>query len=568
MIWRMSGLTSLFGTDSFEIRAVRGEPALPGASPTARRGPPLTGGGSRPRPRILLADPDPYLAFLLELNVPGAAVHTADPDEPEELLPADLVIVDVERPTAARYIGNSRGAHILAMVERARLPASIPAGVDALLVRPFFPVELADAVRDALTRPATPPQAARHRRSRVLAGIAGGMLALGAAVVSLELAPVPDLPAAWTLPAIPAAGLLARAWVRFRMRRERRDPLGEANRLLWRLHRLAREAPGALELGGVAEAAMDEAKESMGAIAGAVIISDAGWTRVTSSFGLPGADALNADARAATLPALAARYDGSPGPAPGTRWHAELLPPRGRHAHGALLVALPADSERSMSRRLASETALALENARLFRRIREMSVDDERRRLAGELHDGVAQSLAHLRLELGFLARHGSDGLEAMQREAGRLSHVVDGALGDIRATMAALRSSVASDGLAGSLRAYARDLSALAEPPVRMEVRRTPHVAPDLGAEIFRIVQAALSALLPGARQVRLVLDAAEGTTLVSIRAATGAEGRTPRDLGAIARRAASVGGRMSVRTEEDGVAVDLSFSDRGELP
>lgn len=88
--------------------------------------------------------------------------------------------------------------------------------------------------------------------------------------------------------------------------------------------------------------------------------------------------------------------------------------------------------------------ALAIDNARRFARLRRASADEERSRIAGELHDRVGQSLACLAFEIDLLVRHGADeelrpGLEGLGRE-------LRAVIGDIRDTLSDLRSDVSED--------------------------------------------------------------------------------------------------------------------------
>lgn len=92
----------------------------------------------------------------------------------------------------------------------------------------------------------------------------------------------------------------------------------------------------------------------------------------------------------------------------------------------------------------AEAAALALDNARRFGTLRTVSVDEERSRIAGQLHDHVGQSLACLAFEVDLLVRQANsdelrDGLE----------HLRDGlrsVIGDIRDTLSDLRTEVTED--------------------------------------------------------------------------------------------------------------------------
>lgn len=65
-----------------------------------------------------------------------------------------------------------------------------------------------------------------------------------------------------------------------------------------------------------------------------------------------------------------------------------------------------------------------------------------RRELADLLHDRVVQVLAHLRLELEFVERHGGDDVEALRAELRRLSTTAAGALEEVRDAMEELREA------------------------------------------------------------------------------------------------------------------------------
>jgi signal transduction histidine kinase len=232
---------------------------------------------------------------------------------------------------------------------------------------------------------------------------------------------------------------------------------------------------------------------------------------------------------------------------------------------GLLLAACPDHDQHAANRLLlqsiAQETAVAVENARLFSRVREISIDEERKRLARELHDGVAQALTHLRFELDFMARHGGQTPDAVKREIERLARVVNRAAGDVRSMIFGLRSSVSAEGIVGSLRAYLSDLRGLGGPDIVFEARGEVRLQAGVEAEIFRIAQEAVSNAIrhASASEVRVTLIAgASSLRLVVEDDGVGMRGRrsvTPR--GGVGLDA------MRERTEAIGASINL-----GERP
>ena len=137
------------------------------------------------RLRILLARPDPYLAFLLRQDLPDAEiVELRDPaalDHPS--LVADLVIVDVA--DGAEDLAITPGINVLCITDTADRVDALDEG-DHCLVRPFLPAELHRAVRRTLGLP-KPPNGTRLS-PQIVSWVAPVRLAAVATAAVLELA--------------------------------------------------------------------------------------------------------------------------------------------------------------------------------------------------------------------------------------------------------------------------------------------------------------------------------------------------------------------------------------------
>ena len=137
--------------------------------------------------------------------------------------------------------------------------------------------------------------------------------------------------------------------------------------------------------------------------------------------------------------------------------------------------------------------------------------EEERRRIARELHDETAQSLASLLLGLSALQE--SRSLKGARAQARDLHQVVTRALAEVRRLASGLRPSVLDDlGLAAAVTRYAADFGqtrrlAVAVDTVGLGPERMP---PSVETALYRIMQEAFSnvARHAGARSARVQID------------------------------------------------------------
>lgn len=228
---------------------------------------------------------------------------------------------------------------------------------------------------------------------------------------------------------------------------------------------------------------------------------------------------------------------------------------------------------------LANQAALALENARLQARLRELAVTDERERIAREMHDGLAQVLGYVNTKSQAI-----DEFLAAGRIAEARSHLVELASAarslyvDVREAILGLRSPiVGADGLVPAIETYAlrfADASKLA-----IEVRagtdvRALSLEPAVQANVFRIVQEGLTNVRKHAqaRRARIDLEVSGGSLLVRLTddgRGLRKNGSSPAgELGwprygqsAMRERAESIGGRLAWSDAPGGgTVVDLA--------
>ncbi len=372
---------------------------------------------------------------------------------------------------------------------------------------------------------------------------------------------------------LPMIGVLTASAAQLLSDRAVRDRLAmqEANRLLASLSDIADDLPGGLDLGTVTAAVVAELRHLPGAEAGLVLVRWGDELLVSAATGLhPPAGTRLSYSELEDLVARGRPLRADRGDLPvqlaellGTEpvaWHLLALG-TDRPPTGVLLAGFDtvehARAARTRLRTLAADGGLALENARLFGGTQLRAADAARRHIASELHDGVAQSLAHLQLELGLLARN--DGIDPAELD--RLARVAEAALGDLRGTIAGLRAPAASD-LGALLSRYLDDLRSRHGPLLTLTLDDRVLLAPERADEVFRIAQEALSNALRHADAARIdvTLGSEAGAATLTVRDdGVGLRSVSPHPGGGVGLhsmrdRAARLGGELVVRDAPGG--------------
>jgi signal transduction histidine kinase len=139
-------------------------------------------------------------------------------------------------------------------------------------------------------------------------------------------------------------------------------------------------------------------------------------------------------------------------------------------------------------------TAVHLDTALLFSKLRDAATADERRRLAREMHDGVAQDIASLGYLVDALAASPSTPAQAdtLQRLRERITAVV----AEVRRSVQTLRTDAeASESLGAAISGLARHLSESSGIPIRVAVSETTtRLRAEVESELLRIVQEAMT--------------------------------------------------------------------------
>ncbi|GAB1645945.1 hypothetical protein KRMM14A1259_63680 [Krasilnikovia sp. MM14-A1259] len=288
------------------------------------------------------------------------------------------------------------------------------------------------------------------------------------------------------------------------------QPYAEATRLLTQLRSVARSLPGAtLDPGGISEHLLEElravAPGSRAAVLSAsgggrlVVLAQTGAERVDWEVTLD-ADSAIADAWASQQPQVASRSQ--------ARTHAgaevsSLVVPLVAGVRTIGLVILEADVPQAYPPAVVSEVlevtgpaALRLEAALLFDEVRSLATNEERQRLAREIHDGVAQELVMVGYGIdnaqATLPEEAKEAAEELRILRGEVTRVIT----ELRLSLFELRSEVdRNGGLAAAIAEYARTLGTSAGLRVHFTFdESTARLPAATEAELLRIAQEAIT--------------------------------------------------------------------------
>lgn len=210
---------------------------------------------------------------------------------------------------------------------------------------------------------------------------------------------------------------------------------------------------------------------------------------------------------------------------------------------------------------LAQHAAIALTNARLYERSRELTIAGERARLAHELHDAVAQKLFSLRLTAQAATALVDRDPARAKDELHQVAELAAEAADELRAAVIELRpAALDEDGLVATLRSQAQVLDRAHSARVTFAAHGFRALPAAQEEAMLRVAQEALHNALrhSGAGRVEVTLTRSGQGALLRIADDgcgfdPGAVRRAGRHLGLVSMRdrASGVGGKLTVESE-----------------
>jgi signal transduction histidine kinase len=217
-------------------------------------------------------------------------------------------------------------------------------------------------------------------------------------------------------------------------------------------------------------------------------------------------------------------------------------------------------SDQELIELLAAHAAIAITNARLYERSRELSIVSERNRLAFELHDAVSQKLFGLLLTAEAAGTLLDRDPPAARAQIQRIGALAQEALDELRSLILELRPpDLVRDGLCEALRKHVELLRRLHGVPIELDIDDDAGADTRRDPEVLRIAQEALQNALrhAGASRVAVRLGARNGSLALEV--SDDGSGFEPGDpqlrsrrlgLTSMEERAQRLGGRLEIRS------------------
>ena len=210
---------------------------------------------------------------------------------------------------------------------------------------------------------------------------------------------------------------------------------------------------------------------------------------------------------------------------------------------------------------LGDQIAIAIENARLYDRSRELATLEERHRLARELHDSVSQSLFSLELHAKAIATYLKRDPQQAEARIQQLRQITHDTLQEMRSLIFDLRPpSLEHGGLVAALRQHLDLLRRADGPELVLEVTGEASLPVEMEHDLLRIAQEAVRNAIEHAEAQRvavaLAMEDGQATLSITDDGLGFDQAATPMDqrgfgLPGMKERSRALGGSLEILTE-----------------
>jgi signal transduction histidine kinase len=291
---------------------------------------------------------------------------------------------------------------------------------------------------------------------------------------------------------------------------DRMSRLAEANALLFSLQRIAQTLPASLDLDDVLDSSLTRVRSLIPADVVTVLLYDEsdGLYEAVRGRGSHERRAFSAPQlprplRRAMTTNRAILVSDLASEGPGLAGEAVAGCYAGLRARGALvgLIAVETRTPGSIEAQhaevltgLTEAFGIAIDNARLFRRIRSVGADEERTRIARDLHDRIGSSLALLGYEVDGLISRCERG-EQPHEQLVELRRHITAAVGDVREMLYDLRTEVSeSEDIVTVLTSFLQRVEQRSPLDVELVVDQSGRLPVPLERELWHIAREAIT--------------------------------------------------------------------------
>lgn len=205
-----------------------------------------------------------------------------------------------------------------------------------------------------------------------------------------------------------------------------------------------------------------------------------------------------------------------------------VIPLRIRSHTLGLLTLAAAESGRvfdnddiQMARELAHRAALAVDNARLYQQAKQGGIQEERQRIARELHDVISQTLFSANMIAQMLPRLWERDPQLVYNQLPQLHKLIQGAVAEMRTLMLELRPDDLQEASFSELLEHlTKAASGRTEMSLQVHLDQTPPLIPEAQLNLYRIAQQALDNALIHSRasQIEVTLSNTSGVLKLDI--------------------------------------------------
>lgn len=206
----------------------------------------------------------------------------------------------------------------------------------------------------------------------------------------------------------------------------------------------------------------------------------------------------------------------------------------------------------------AAQVAIAIQNAQLFRRSKELAAVQERQRLARELHDSVNQTLFSAQTMAEASLRQWTTNPTEAYALLDEVYHLLASALSEMRVLLLELRpASLTQVGLKQLFEQYLQTTLANQTIRIQFEIEDIPLLSGDVQIALYRIVQEAVNNVVKhaGARTITVQARQSQEMLVLSVRDdgrgfSTEDERPTSLGLNIMRERAESIAARLHIES------------------